>query len=276
MTTKRAGLLFLVCFSFFTIVSAVKHSDFKKCNQVPHPCYQSFNLQSSFCRRNRDLATSISSNPHYSSLYSLANDISLQGGLFTATILKSIENGVEKVELPLVIQFFKSGVARVTIDEKRRQKKDIDLPEGKSHVRKERYNAVVDAVIIGGKELDTTVNDIVTRDKSTRIRYGNRVDQEIIIHHYPFKLEFLRDDRVEMVLNERNFLNVEHWRPKSIKKEQEQKKEGQVGDEQTINVDGADAKEGEEEEEEEEGMWEESFNGKTDSKPRGISMISVV
>jgi mannosyl-oligosaccharide alpha-1,3-glucosidase len=165
--------------------------------------------------------------------------------------------------LPLTIQFFKSGVARVTIDEKRRQLKDIELPEGKNHVRRERYNGAAEAVLIGGKELDMVVNKLVTRDNSTRIRYGSRVDQELIIHHYPFKLEFWRDDKLEMVLNERNLLNVEHWRPKSVKKEQQQEKEGQVEDEQATKVDD------EKDSEEEDGMWEESFNGKTDSKPRG-------
>lgn len=107
------------------------------------------------------------------------------------------------------------------------------------------------------------MNKFVQRDNSTRIRYGSRVDQEIIIYHYPFKLEFLRDDKVEMVVNERNLLNVEHWRPKSVKKEQQQEKEGQVGDEQMTKVDDA------EEEGNEDGMWEESFGGRTDSKPRG-------
>src|ERR1700734_2116161 len=99
------------------------------------------NFESSFCRRNRALADSVTSNPHYSSPYSLSKDVTLRNGLLTGTILKSIKAGVEKVELPLTIQFLKSGVARVTIDEKRRQHKDIELPEGKS-VRAERYNAV--------------------------------------------------------------------------------------------------------------------------------------
>ena len=218
--------------------------------------------QSSFCRRNRDLATSIYSNPHYSSPYSLANGLSLRNGLLTGTIMKSIKKGIENIELPLTIQFLKSGVARVTIDEKRRRQGDIELPEGKDHVRRERYNGVANAVLIGGKELDMAVNKLVTRDNSTRIRYGSRVDQEIIIHHYPFKIEFLREEMLQMVLNERNFFNFEHWRPKSIKKEQKNEKEGEAGDEKITNLGGED-------EEEEDGMWDETFNGKTDSKPRG-------
>jgi mannosyl-oligosaccharide alpha-1,3-glucosidase len=158
-------------------------------------------------------------------------------------------------------------VARLTIDETRRQRGDIELPEDKNHVRKERYNLVANAVLVGGKELDMAVNEFVTRDNSTRIRYGSRVDQEIIIHHYPFKIEFLREDKIEMIFNERNLLNVEHWRPKSMKKEQQQEKEETVVDEQVTKVDNDD------EEEEEDGMWEESFNGKTDSKPRGIILV---
>jgi mannosyl-oligosaccharide alpha-1,3-glucosidase len=204
----------------------------------------------------------------------LSSELSLRNGALTGTILKSIKQSLEKVELPFTIQFFKSGVARVTIDEKRRQLGDIELPEGKSHIRPERYHGAADAVLIGGKELDVAVNELVTEDNRSRIRYGSHVDQEIIIHHYPFKIEFLREDNVEMVLNERNFLNVEHWRPKSIKKEQEEPKESQVEDESvTKNEDTEkkeeDQKEDKEEDKEEEGMWEESFNGKSDSKPRG-------
>jgi alpha 1,3-glucosidase len=142
--------------------------------------------------------------------------------------------------------------------------RDIDLPEGKSHVRQERYNAVANTVLIAGKELDMAVNKAFTSDNVTRIRYGSRVDQQVNIYHWPFKIEFLREDKVEMVLNERNLFNVEHWRPKSVKKEQQQEKEGAVGDEQMTIVDDGD------EEGDEDGMWEESFNGKTDSKPRGI------
>lgn len=208
------------------------------------------------------MADRITSNPHYASPYSLSEDIFLRNGILTGTILKSIKKGVENVELPFSIQFLKSGVARVTIDEKRRQAKDIELPEGKDYVRKERYNLVASQVLIGGKQLDMAVNKLVSQNNSTRVRYGSRVDQEIVIHHYPFRIEFLRDNKVQMVLNERNLLNVEHWRPKSIKKEQQQAKEGSVGDEQMTVVD--------DENEEEDGMWEESFNGKTDSKPRGV------
>jgi mannosyl-oligosaccharide alpha-1,3-glucosidase len=150
----------------------------------------------------------------------------------------------------------------VTIDEKRRQDGDIVLPEGKDHIRKERYADVADTVLIGGRQLDMAVNKVWQKDNTTRVRFGSRVDQDIILHHYPFKIEFLRDDTVHMVLNERNLFNVEHWRPKSIKKEEQQAKEGEVGDEQmAIDVS---------EELEEDGMWEESFNGKTDSKPRGM------
>ena len=181
----------------------------------------------------------------------------------TATILKSIEKEVKQIELPLTIQFFKSGVARVTIDETRRQQGDIELPEGKNHVRKERYNLVADAVLIGGKELDIAVNKLVTRDNSTRIRYGSRVDQEIIVHHYPFKIEFLRDDNVEMVLNERNFLNVEHWRPRSIKEQQE--KEEALGDEQVTKVDDEMITRKKKKE-----CGRNHSMAKTDSKPRGM------
>jgi mannosyl-oligosaccharide alpha-1,3-glucosidase len=194
--------------------------------------------------------------------YWLADDISLRNGLLTATIIKTIKNGVEKVELPLAIQFLKSGVARLTIDEKRRREGDIQLPEGKEYLRKERYNGVANAVVVGGKELDMDINKLDTKNNVTRIKYGSQMEQEVLVHHCPFKLEFLRNNKVEIVVNERNFFNLEHWRAKP--KEQKQEKEGDAGDKQ-ISLEEGDS------ETEEHGMWEESFGGKQDSKPRGNS-----
>ena len=171
-----------------------------------------------------------------------------------------MENGVDKLEFPFTLEFLKSGVARVSIDEKRRAEKAIAL-EG--NVRQERYRGASEAVLVSGTELDGAVNKAVREGPVTRVRYGKKVDQEVLIYHDPFKIEFLRAGEIEVVLNERNFLNLEHWRQKRIKKEEQQVKEGAVGDEQMTVVE-------DEAEDDEDGMWEESFNGKTDSKPRGI------
>jgi mannosyl-oligosaccharide alpha-1,3-glucosidase len=127
---------------------------------------------------------------------------------------------------------------------------------------------VGDTVIIGGKELDGSVNKIVQRDNSTRIRYGKSVDQEIILHHYPFKIEFLKGNNVEVVLNERNFFNVEHWRTKKPQEEQvvsEPKETEQNAENETEEV---------KEEKKEDSTEDEAFNGKTDSRPRGISLTA--
>ena len=209
------------------------------------------------------MASSISSNPHDISPYTLSNDLTLKNGLLTGTILKTVKTGVEKLEFPFTLEFFKSGVARVSIDEKRRAEKAIELPVAKEgKVRKERYRGASEAVLVGGTELDGAVNKAVREGPVTRVRYGKKVDQEVLIYHDPFKIEFLRAGEIEVVLNERNFLNLEHWRPKTIKEEQ-QDKEGAVVDEHVTVVE-------DEAEDDEDGMWEESFNGKTDSKPRGI------
>jgi mannosyl-oligosaccharide alpha-1,3-glucosidase len=174
------------------------------------------------------------------------------------------KDGAEELEFPLTMEFFRSGVARVSIDEKRRAENAIELPAGKEgNVRRERYRGVAEAVLIGGRDLDGAVNKVVSDGVVTRVRYGKKVDQEVLIYHNPFKIEFLRGGEVEIVLNERNFMNLEHWRAKRIKKEEQPAKEDTVGDEEITVVEGG-------MEDDEDGMWEETFNGKTDSKPRGI------
>jgi len=224
-------------------------------------------IQSSFCRRNRALAEQITSNAHYASPYSLASEVFVRNGILTGKIFKTIKKGVEQIELPIAIRFLKSGVVRVTIDEKRRIEGDIELPEGNNRVRKQRYGGAAESVLIGGKQLDMAVNKYWRNDNTTRVRFGSKVDMDLILHHYPFKMELMRNGTVHVVLNERNLFNMEHWRPKSIKKEEQQAKEGEAGDEQMTIVDG------DSEEVDEDGMWEESFNGKTDTKPRGISPL---
>lgn len=178
------------------------------------------------------------------------------------TILKSINRGSESVRLPLTISFLESGVARVSVDEERRQKGDIELRHD-SKARKERYNEAEKWAIAGGLDLSKTATE-VRDDKTVTITYGPDGKFEAVITLAPFGIEFKRDSATEVKFNDRGLFNVDHWRAKVEKVEPEKKE----GEEETPVPEVADG-------EDESTWWDESFGGNTDTKPRGPESLSI-
>lgn len=154
----------------------------------------------------------------------------------------------------MTVTFLKSGVARVTIDEERRLKGDIELRHG-STVRKERYNEAAKWAITG----DLSPSSMAELDKEsepglTKVVYGSSKQFKAVIKHSPFGVSFERDGETHIQLNNRGFLNVEHWRAKPESKGDDEKGDSEVDDST---------------------WWEESFGGNTDSKPRGPESIGL-
>lgn len=233
----------------------VKHENFKTCGQ------------SGFCKRNRALADTVTSKgASWTSPYQLdPNSVSLRNGQLKGVISKTLEGEGEAVRLPLVITFLESGAVRVTVDEEKRQNGDIKLRHG-SPARKERYNEVAQWVLVGGLNTNkaTTAN---IEQEATGILFGPDNKYEAIIKHSPFGIEFMKDDQVHIKFNERGFMNMEHWRPKVEKVQDEggEQKEGEnhAGGEHPRAELAVD----------ESTWWEESFGGNTDSKPKGPESI---
>jgi alpha 1,3-glucosidase len=108
--------------------------------------------------------------------------------------------------------------------------------------------------------------------KQTSVKYaGGR--HEVRIEHKPVKITFLRDGQPHIVLNEEGLLNMEHFRVKTVGEQPEELvvQDPEHPGEQRVIV---------KEEafpgflpENEDGMWEETFNGKKDSKPKGESHL---
>lgn len=228
----------------------MKHENFKTC------------AQSGFCSRNRAYADeALTQGSVWSSPYTLDSaSISLISGVLTGTITKTVNPTTgETVRLPLTVTFLESGLARVSIDEEKRQKGEIELRHG-SQARKERYNEVDKWALVGG--LKTSASASLIRDgqaDTSTVKYGSAGAQVAVIKHSPFAIDFKRNGETQVRLNERGLLNMEHWRPK-IEKE---KKEGE--EETTAETISAD----------ESTWWEESFGGNTDSKPRGPESVGL-
>lgn len=170
-------------------------------------------------------------------------------------ILKVINDNGDTVRLPVTISLLKSGVARVTIDEEKRQKKEIEL-RNNSPVRKERYNEAEKWVIVGGLDLDKEAQVVHQDDSQINIKYGGDANLEAVIKFSPFEMDFRRGGASHIRFNDRGLFNVEHWRPKVDKPEPKE------GEEVTGDID-------------ESTWWDESFGGNTDSKPRGPESVAL-
>lgn len=246
ITTTILSLLFFASPSL-----AVKRGDFKTCDQ------------SGFCKRNRALADrSVEKGDSWTSPYSIRSpSFNASAGSFTAEVGNAL---FPTISFSLEVRFQKDGVARILMDE-------VDG-------LRQRYNeagmwAVQTEPILereeGGYTLDIT-------NERTSITYAEG-RQEVIIRHSPILITFLRDGTPHIVLNQRGLFNMEHFRIKAVGGGETE------GDELVIQG----AHEGEDivvvkEEafpgfspENEDTMWEETFGGKTDTKPKGQYFVLV-
>lgn len=185
----------------------------------------------------------------------------------TGIILKTIKSG-EKVRLPVTISFLENGAARVTLDEEKRQKGEIELRHG-SKARKERFNEAAKYAVIGG--LTSNKGAALSKDAAagtTIVKYGPSSKFEAVIRHAPFGVDFKRDGETQIQFNDRGLLNMEHWRAKKDAPPPPEKKEGDAeGPAPPPPVD--------ENAEDESTWWDEKFGGNTDSKPRGPESVGL-
>ena len=239
----------------------VKHENFKTC------------AQSGFCKRNRAYADTALSTSSWEASYALdPASIKFDKGVLTGSLIKNIinTNTNDNVKLPLTITFLASGTARVTVDEERRQKGDIELRHG-SKARKERYNEAASWAIVGG--LGVSANAAVSEKGAekgyTKITYGPASKHEAVIKHSPFGIKWKRDGETQVRFNDRGLLNYEHWRPKVDKPKPAESEEQKEGEEAVV------AEADKEVAEDESTWWDESFGGNTDSKPKGPESVAL-
>ena len=236
----------------------VKYENFKRCDQ------------SGFCRRNRAYADEATSKGEaWQSHYTLdPATINVKNGVLKGMVSKSLGEGMGPVSLPLTVTFLDSGVARVTLDEEKRQKGDIELRHG-STARKERYNEASKWAIVGDLKADQKAAPSLAIDATT-ITYGPDNTYKAVIKHSPFAIDFWRDDELHVIFNGKGLLNMEHWRPK-IDKPAQVEKETQAGEEPLPDSEPTDVPDGEDEST----WWDESFGGNTDSKPKGPESVGL-
>lgn len=252
--TQRYGALTVALYLLIAIVLfsqevfAVKSYLFRKCEENP------------FCKRNRHYADQIAASDNsWQSPYEidLSSVSALHDGSLTATILKTVATG-NKVELPLTVSFLESGSVRITVDEKIRADGNIEI-DGDARLQKRRYNTLEEWALNG--HLNNAQNsklEISKTDAEISIGYG--AGNKVVFTANPFGVKFYRNGEVQIVLNDRQLLNYEHWRPKpaSPAEGEEAPKDPQIGPMEL-----------------EEGLWEDTFDSKTDKKVKGPEAVAL-
>ncbi|KAH3670479.1 hypothetical protein OGAPHI_000994 [Ogataea philodendri] len=185
------GTLFLLFWLAFVPVDAVKPYLFKKCSE------------SGFCSRNRHFAEEIAKQgDEYQSRYSVDLEslkIDHDGGHLHATLLKMLNDGTF-VPLDLHLTTLQDANLRVQVDE-------VHRSPPVTHVNPKRYNEAWKYALQSEPKAREFTHS-VDSEKIT-LNYNDYVT-EIQLH--PFKITLLRNNQAQLVLNERNFFNLEHYR----------------------------------------------------------------
>lgn len=221
---------------------AVKRQDFKTC------------AQSGFCRRNRARADrAVARGSAWTSPYSVRGQPTFDRGTLSASLGNAL---FPDIGFSLDVAFATDGTARIRVDEK--------------NGLRQRYNEAARWTLISDPVLDADVT--VEHGKGeTRVTYGKAKENVFLLEHLPIKVTFFREGQPHIVLNERGLFNMEHFRLKSVG-EAVQVQDGDATAEQKVNVKVEDEAYEGFADENEDGMWEENFGGRQDTKPKGVPL----
>lgn len=236
------GLRFAAALLYALIVActAVKRQDFKTCDQ------------SGFCKRTRALADRATvAGAGWKNPYSLVQP-SFSAGVLSAGVENSL---FPNIQFSLQVRFQSDGVARIVMDE--------------VNGLRQRYNETGSWTVQVEPVIERDDSSFVVelgKDTSSIVYAQGR--HELQLQHSPLVMTFYRDGQPHIVLNERGLLNMEHFRTKSVGESEPlviqdgDASEKLVPDDAVSNFLSAS---------DEEGMWEETFSGARDTKPKGES-----
>ncbi|GAA5875927.1 hypothetical protein JCM8547_008350 [Rhodosporidiobolus lusitaniae] len=237
----------LLLIALLPLASAVKRHDFKTCSQ------------SGFCSRNRALAERAGeAGDRWSSPYEVVNS-SFSAGSLTASLKNAL---FPQIAFSFEVRLHENGVARVIVDE--------------VNGLRQRYNEAAKWAVETEPAVQTDEDNykVDISPARTSVTYaGGR--HEVRVEHKPVLVTFLRDGQPHLVLNERGLFNMEHFRVKQVGGEPEELvvQDPEHPEEQLVVI-----------QDEafpgflppnEDGMWEETFTSKRDSKPKGPESLSL-
>ncbi|KAG8741322.1 hypothetical protein FRC10_002984 [Ceratobasidium sp. 414] len=243
----RLGTQLAIATVLAEAVLAVKHHDFKTCSQ------------SGFCRRGRALAQRAhDAGTSWTSPYSLDTSKFMTSSDFstvTVPVTSSIHPGI-KFELSVSVH--EDGGARVLMDEV-------------GGLRK-RYDGAADWALAS----EPVPRGVKWKRRKDAVE-GSWDGVTLRIQFEPMLIELVRDGKVEMSLNGRGLLHMEHFREKIAEKVEEKTEEKVEGAEsEQVVIKEPEVKpnawfEGETED----AYWDETFGSWTDTKPKGPESFSL-
>ncbi|AOW01317.1 glycosyl hydrolases family 31-domain-containing protein [Yarrowia lipolytica] len=224
MKTTLVALLLLAL--FVASCEAVTRGAFKTCDQ------------NSFCKRNRHYADQVAHLQSFSNPYEVTK-VSIGKGEASVSIVKSVPKA-KSVPLSLKLSVLASGGVRVTLDEPNRAKIN-------NVVSSKRYDASHWA-FNGEPAIDTSAQ-ITDYEHTIEAIYGDKT--KAVLNKKTLQLDVYRNDKLEVSVNKRHLLNMEHLRSESD------------NDKHLSSYEIAD------------GMFKEEFGGHPDSKPKGPESVAL-
>ncbi|KAK6462915.1 glucosidase II [Scheffersomyces coipomensis] len=194
---------FLLLLLWGSLVVAVKDYLFKTCETA------------GFCHRNKYFAESVKNQGHnfipkYSiSQSSISIDEVLNSKVIHGNIIKFIPSG-NHITLPFEISLLDGNNLRFKVDEKDRTSIDTT----KLNINTHRYNETSDWAFVSA-ELPYLANDKFTIDLKNDvliITYGDAKQYRAIVDFWPIKLTIYHKDKIQIIANDKNLFNFEHWR----------------------------------------------------------------
>ncbi|CAH7671577.1 glycosyl hydrolases family 31-domain-containing protein [Phakopsora pachyrhizi] len=254
----RAATVFAFCLVLLVGPSyEVKRGDFKTCDQA------------SFCKRNRERATRAAS-PEFSSEWRSPYRIKdspvwLESENALQTVL--VNDLYPKISFILHVAFVRGseGTLRIKLDELKGLR--------------QRFNEADRWTLWKNPELMSSGELSIKFDKTqTGVKWKGTFGHEyrFELRHDPLLITLLKDNHPHIVLNERGLLNMEHFRLKT--NEADTKPEEGLNLQQTESdriADSADRLYPGFKDANDDGLWEETFGGRTDSKPKGPESLSL-
>lgn len=197
----------IICFQILTTY-AVHEGVFKTCDEA------------GFCKRNRHLGSNIKQSHSFKSPYSIesnsikANNNGENGNLiFNGNIIKVLPD-LSKRNFPFEISLLEGNNIRLKVDEEYRN--FDNLPIKSSFVTSKRYNETGGWAFKSGPLPYLSFNDghskISHNDDSLIIEYGLNFQYKAELSFYPIKLTISKQNEVQFVLNDEQFINIEHFR----------------------------------------------------------------
>lgn len=175
---------------------AVKDYLFKKCGQ------------NGFCNRNRHFATQIAQQGvDYQPRYSIdvaSLEVDDKAGTVTATVLKQLNDG-SYVDLALELNVLENSNLRLQLDEVDRASK---IGNNVSGLSLQRYNEASKWAFV--KEPATIKFKHATTNDELVLQWSK--DYDAVVKFFPLSITVSYKGEKQLILNERNLLNVEHYR----------------------------------------------------------------